>query len=99
MTATANIITGVVDNVVMVPSAAVQSNNGITTIRQLINNVLTNTSVEVGKTNGTQTEIISGIKEGDSVVTSVTSPTTTKTTTTGTSVFGSQFGGARMRAN
>ena len=100
MTATANIITDIVDNVVMVPSVAVQSNNGVTTIRQLVNNALTSINVEVGKTNGTQTEIISGIKEGDSVVTSVITPSTTKTTTTGgASVFGSQMGGVRMRGN
>jgi macrolide-specific efflux system membrane fusion protein len=102
MSATANIITNVKDNVVMVPSSAVITTNGSTTVRELVNNVLTNIPVEVGKSNGSQTEIISGIKEGDSVVTSVVTPASTTTKTTGTSVFGGSFGSGgavRIRGN
>lgn len=93
MSATANIITDVVDNVVMVPMAAVQTaTDGTTTVRELKNGQLTSVPVEVGKSNSTQTVITSGVNEGDTVVTSVVSATTTKTSTSTSSVFG---GGGR----
>jgi len=101
MSATANIITDVIDDAITVPSSAVQTSNGQTTVRELINGKLTNINVEIGKTNGTETQIISGVKEGDVVVTSVTTPNTTTNnrSNTGNSVFSSQFGGPRLRGN
>jgi macrolide-specific efflux system membrane fusion protein len=96
MSATANIITDVIDNVVMVPVAAVQTTNGTTTVRVLKNGQLSNIDVVVGKSSTTQTEIVSGINEGDTVITSVvTSSATTGTTRSGSnSVFGSFGGGS-----
>jgi macrolide-specific efflux system membrane fusion protein len=95
MSATANIITDVRDNVIIVPVAAVQTaTDGTTTVRELKNGQLTSVPVEVGKSNSTQTEIISGVNEGDSVVTNViSSATTTKTSSSSTSVFGNTRGG------
>jgi macrolide-specific efflux system membrane fusion protein len=95
MSATANIITDVEDNVIMVPTAAVQTaTDGTTTVRELVNGQLTSVPVTVGSSNSTQIVITSGVNEGDSVVTSVvSSTTTTRTTTSGSaSVFG---GGSR----
>jgi macrolide-specific efflux system membrane fusion protein len=96
MSATANIITDVEDDVVMVPVAAVQTaTDGTTTVRELVNGKLTSVPVTVGKSNTTQTAITSGVNEGDTVVTSVSSGTTTKSSTSSStsSVFGGTRGG------
>jgi multidrug efflux pump subunit AcrA (membrane-fusion protein) len=95
MTATANIITEVKDNVILVPSTAVQtsSSTNTTTVRELQNGQLVNVPATVGDSNDTQTEIISGVSAGDTVVTAVTNPSTPKTSSTSTSVFGNTRGG------
>lgn len=96
MSADVKIITAVKDNVILVPSAAIQTTNGQSVVRLLKNNQVSSVVVEVGNSNDTQTEIISGINEGDTVVTGTTSTTTTPST--GTSIFGGGnrggFGGA-----
>lgn len=76
MSAQANIIAQTKDNVVMIPSSAIQSQNGQTVVRIMKNGKVIEVSVEVGLTNGTQTEIASGISEGDVIVTSVQQSTT-----------------------
>ncbi len=88
MTVSASIITDVKDNVIIVPSTAVQTQENQTVVRQLKNGQLTFTPVTIGETSGTQTEIVSGINEGDEVITSVTS---TSSQTTSTSPFGNTF--------
>jgi macrolide-specific efflux system membrane fusion protein len=95
MSATANIITDIEDNVVMVPVAAVQTaTDGTTTVDELKNGVLTAVPVTAGNSNTTQTVITAGVNEGDMVVTGVVNPTTTTTgtSTSSTSIFG---GGGR----
>jgi multidrug efflux pump subunit AcrA (membrane-fusion protein) len=88
MSATANIITDVEDNVVMVPVAAVKTaTDGTTTVSEMKNGVLTSVPVTVGKSNTTQTVITSGVNEGD------TATTTTRTSSSSTSVFGGGRGG------
>lgn len=94
MAVNAKIITAVKDNVVLVPSSSITSTNGSSTVRILIKETVQQQPVEIGSSNDTQTEIISGINEGDVVVTSITSSTTTTGSSSSTrSVFGS-FGGA-----
>ena len=93
MSATANIITKVLDNVIMVPAAAVQTANGQTTVRQLKDGQLVSVDVEAGDTNNTNTVIVSGVNEGDTVVTSVSSSTTTTQSSSSGSVFGNTRGG------
>jgi len=51
--------------------------------------------VEIGISNDTQTEITSGLKEGDQVVSRIITSTATKATTTAPSLFGSPGGGNR----
>jgi multidrug efflux pump subunit AcrA (membrane-fusion protein) len=92
MAVDANIITSVKDDVILVPTAAVQTQNGASTVRTLVNGKLTNVDVVPGGANDTETEIISGINEGDTVVTSVTNTSRATQTSTGTSPF-SAFGG------
>lgn len=91
MTATAYIITETKDDVLLVSSSAVQNQNGTTTIRIMKNGTITTVPVEIGLSNDTQTEITSGLSEGDLVVTGSTS-TTTPTANSTTSPF-SAFGG------
>ena len=69
MAVDAKIITNVKDNVILVPSAAVSTTNGASTVRIMKNGNVTSTAVEIGLSNDTQTEIVSGVSEGDTVVT------------------------------
>jgi macrolide-specific efflux system membrane fusion protein len=92
MSATASIITKVDDNVLMIPSAAVQTVGTASTVRVLKNGQLSTVTVQTGDTSDSQTVITSGLSEGETVVTSVISSTTTSTTT-GTSPFS---GGLRL---
>ena len=73
MAVTAKIITSTKDNVILVPSAAVQTSNGQSIVRVMKKGQITSLNVETGETNDTQTEIISGINEGDIVVTNFSS--------------------------
>lgn len=99
MTASASIITNVKDNALLVPSGAVQANNGESTVRILRNGQVFSTPVEIGDSNNTQTEIASGINEGDIVVTSISATGTSRTIRTqGGSVFGGFGGGGAGRA-
>lgn len=95
MSATAKIITVTKDNVVLVPSAAIQTVNDETTVRVMKNNTVTSVPVEVGDSNDTQTEIKSGVSDGDVVVTGSTNSSATKTSSSTTSPF-SAFGGRGM---
>ena len=99
MSVSATIITFSKTDALLVPSSAIITVNNEAVVRTLKNNQLVNIPVVTGSTNGTQTEIVSGVNEGDSIVTSViNSASTTKsaTTTTTTSPFsGITGGGAR----
>jgi len=90
MAASANIITQTKHDILLVPSSSVQSQDGASTVRVMKNNSMQQISVEIGLTSDSQTEIVSGIVEGDIVVTSVTT-STSGTATQGQSVF-SSFG-------
>ncbi|MCL5784679.1 MAG: efflux RND transporter periplasmic adaptor subunit [Patescibacteria group bacterium] len=95
MAVTAKIITSVKNDVILVPSAAVQAGqNGQITVRVLKNGQVETVPVEVGNTNDTQTGITSGINEGDTVITGITNPTAKTGSSGATSPFGSRgFGG------
>lgn len=90
----AKIITNVVDNALLVPVAAVQSQNGQSTVRILKNNQIQNVPVEMGISSDTQTEIKSGVSEGDMVVTGIVAAKTGTSTSQGAaSLFGATRGG------
>jgi macrolide-specific efflux system membrane fusion protein len=91
MSASVTIQTNRKDDVLSVPSAAVQTTNGQSTVRIMKNGTPTSVDVQTGLVSDTQTEITSGLSEGDTVVTGTTSTTTT--TQTGTSPFARTFGG------
>lgn len=91
MAVNATIITSIKDSVILVPTAAVTTANGVSTVRVLRNGNPEVVNVEIGDSNDTQTEIKSGINEGDEVVTGTSGGSTSGTGTT-TSPFGG-FGG------
>lgn len=91
MAATAQIMTNVEDNVILVPSSAIQTAGGETTIRLMKDGKVSSVNVEVGNSNDTQTIVTSGISEGDEVVTSASTSTNTTNRSSGQS--GSIFGG------
>ena len=73
MSATANIITKVDDNVLLVPSAAVQTVGTASTVRVLKNGQVSTVSVQTGDSSDSQTVIKSGYPEGETVKLGVTS--------------------------
>jgi multidrug efflux pump subunit AcrA (membrane-fusion protein) len=96
MSATANIITDFKDNVLLIPSSALKTSDGTTTVEILENGKKVSKSVEVGLRSDSQVEIISGINEGDEVITSTITKTTKTRTTQTTSPFGSLGGNIRV---
>ncbi len=112
MSVTAKIITAIKDNVLLIPTAAIQTQAGQSTVRVLKNGQVQTVSVTTGDSNDTETEITSGLQDGDTVVTSVINPVSS-TGSTGTSPFsaggfgggvrvfsgGGGFGGGARRGN
>jgi hypothetical protein len=92
MALSAQIITSTVDDVIMVPSVSIKTNNGQTSVQILKDGKPETVNVEVGASNDTQTVIKSGVNEGDVVVTSSSANTKSSTTKSSTST-GSVFGG------
>jgi RND family efflux transporter MFP subunit len=90
MSATATIILETKDNVLLIPSGAIQQSQGQSVVRVLKDGQMESIVVETGLSSDTKTEILSGLEEGDEVVTSLSSFTETQT---GRSVF-SGLGGA-----
>ena len=70
MTVTANIVIERKDEALLVPSSAVQSQGGESFVTVVENGQQQSVAVVTGLTSDTQTEIVSGIDEGDLVVTS-----------------------------
>ena len=73
MSATANIILEVKDNVLLVPSSALQKQGDQNVIRVMKEKEQQTVNVEIGLTSETQIEILSGLSEGDEVVVSTIS--------------------------
>lgn len=93
MSANATIIVDTRDNVLMVPTSAIQTQNGQTVVRILVKDQLTYLPVELGLAADSETEILSGLNEGESIVTAVITTSTSKTTTPTTSPFSAIRGG------
>ena len=87
MTASVAIQTARADDVVYVPTAAIQTSNGSSYVRVLKNGQVSDVQVTTGIADDTNTAITSGLNEGDVVVTG------TNATTTGSSSTTSPFSG------
>ncbi|MBI3341648.1 efflux RND transporter periplasmic adaptor subunit [Candidatus Curtissbacteria bacterium] len=83
MAISANIIIDTKDDVLLVPSAVVQKQGDVATVRVLNHGQVENKMVDTGLVSDTQTEIISGLSEGEEVVSGA------RTTTTGGTGTGS----------
>lgn len=93
MSATVTIETARKDDVLTVPSSAIQNIGGQTMARVLQNGKMAMVAITTGIASDTDTEITSGLSEGDTVVTNIIQPTTSGATS---SPFGSTnrgFGG------
>ncbi len=97
MSVTASIITDTKNNALVVPAGAVQTQNGTSTVSVMRDGVPTVTPVELGLSSDTQVELLSGVQEGDLVVTSKSTTSTTPKSSATTSVFGGLSGGSGMR--
>ncbi len=89
MSVTANIIVNTKTDVLLVPKSAITMSNGESSVRVMKNDEPQIVSVELGDSNGTQSEIISGLSEGEEVV--IGSNNSTKNNNTS-----SAFSGTRM---
>ncbi len=96
MSASANIIIETKDNVVLVPSSAITTQDSQSTVKIMKNGQVQETPVEIGSASDTQTEVLSGISEGDTIITSVTTTGTQSASSSTQSPF-SGFGGGGMR--
>jgi multidrug efflux pump subunit AcrA (membrane-fusion protein) len=80
MSATAAVVTSRADNAVLVPSLAVKTVGAqqVVTVLGADGKTQTNVPVTVGITNGSQTQIVSGLREGQTVVETLQSTTTNR---------------------
>ena len=106
MSVSASIIVDTKENVLTVPNSAIKTQGRLSYVEMFATPLVVTRGalgipsavppvrkpVEIGLSNDTLTEIISGINEGDQIVTRTIAGTAAKTATTGTSLFG---GGAR----
>jgi len=92
MAATASIIIDSKDNVLLVPSSAIKTQGNQLVVQVIKGKQTQNVNVETGLTSETQTEIVSGLTEGDEIVVSTAS---TSNNQRGSSVFGG-LGAGRM---
>ncbi len=76
-----NIVVTEKPNVLVVPSRAVKTSGGKATVQVMVNGVAQDRSVTTGMSNGTMTEVTSGLSEGEEVVVQAT--TTTSSTAGG----------------
>lgn len=75
MAVSVEIITEIKTDVVLIPSAAITTNNNQSTVQVKRNGKISIVTVETGSSNDSQTEIISGISEGDEIITQTISNT------------------------
>ncbi len=99
MAVNANIILDSKSDILLVPLNAIQSQNGQATVRVMQNGQVENIPIKTGLSSDTQTEIVSGIAEGDEIITNIITPTapSSGSQTTGTSPFGGAGAGGMLR--
>lgn len=91
MSTTANIITNVKQNVLLVPSAAVSTSNGQSFVQVLQNNKPVSVAVTTGESSDSDTEITSGLSVGQTIV--IGGLTNSAANATTSSPFGALRGG------
>jgi multidrug efflux pump subunit AcrA (membrane-fusion protein) len=92
--ATVSIVVEERENVLTVPAMALHTEGDTTYVNKVVDGRATRTDVEVGDTFGPQTEIVSGLEEGDQVQVATAAPNTgDRTGTGGENVFPGGGGG------
>lgn len=87
MAVSADIITDLKTEVIMIPTTAITTFNEQSVVQILKDGQVTDVTVEIGIANDSQTEIISGISEGDEVITDIITTAKKATTDDETSAF------------
>lgn len=95
MSATANIITDRKQNVILVPTIAVETQNNQNVVKVMKNGKVSTVVVETGLASDSQIEIVSGVNEGDEVVVGSTT-SSSQTSQSGQSPFSSFGSGMRI---
>jgi len=98
MAVTANIITDTKTDILMVPSSSIKTTDSESTVQIMKNGKPQTVTVTTGLSSDTETEITSGLSEGDTIVTNTIQSTTSTSDSSSRSVF-STFGtggGAKM---
>jgi multidrug efflux pump subunit AcrA (membrane-fusion protein) len=93
MAATADIITDSATDVLYVPSSSLITQNGSTFAKTLVNGKEVDVAVEAGISSDTNTVITSGLTEGQTVITGITTAASTSSTTTRSVFSTGGFGG------
>ena len=93
MTATAEITTQSLSNVLILSSRAIQRQGARQVVTLLKDGKQTTQAVTTGLTSGTNTQIVTGLQQGDVAVIPTTTTTTGTTTTGGFGGGGGGFGG------
>ncbi|NTU46358.1 HlyD family efflux transporter periplasmic adaptor subunit [Candidatus Roizmanbacteria bacterium] len=73
MAVSTSIITNVKTDVLLIPSAAITTTNNTSTVSVLKNSKVSTVAVTTGSSDDTQTEITSGLSEGDAIITNMIS--------------------------
>lgn len=96
MTVTANILVNSKEDVLMIPSSAIQTQNNKKYVKVLKNKKAEQVEVEIGMESSSQAEVVSGLNEGDEVITG-TNTTSSSTTSSFSSSrgLGGMMGGQR----
>ncbi len=98
MAVTVEIITSMKTDVVLVPTTAIQTFNDQEMVQILKDGQPNFVQVETGEANDSQTEIVSGLNEGDVVITSTISSATEDESGRTSSLF-SGVSGSRLRSS
>jgi HlyD family secretion protein len=88
MSVSANIITNSKIDVLMVPNSSIKTQGNTKYVEILENGIPKSLTVETGISNDSFTEIVSGLKENDEIITQTVNPNKTTTQTTGASILG-----------
>ncbi|HNP89097.1 MAG: Macrolide export protein MacA [Microgenomates group bacterium ADurb.Bin219] len=85
MAASVEIITEIKTDVLLIPSTAVQTLNNQSFVEVKKDGLISSVQIEIGSSNDSQTEIISGLNEGDEVITATIDAQTSNQTQSGAS--------------
>ena len=83
MSVSASIINDVKQDVIIIPSSAVKTENGFSYVEVLVENRPQRKKVTIGASNDTETEIASGLNVGDEIVTETTNSSEAASTSSG----------------